>query len=144
MIRQHKSYFHRGGDEPLLGSTIAEHFADIINRFAEREAVVSLPQQKRLSYSALSDAVDQLAKGLVAIGFVKGDRIGVWSTNNIEWLMLQMATARIGAVLVNINPAYRLRELSYALQRSEVQGIFTIPAFRSSQYVDMLVELIPE
>ena len=144
MIRQHKSYFHRGGDEPLLGSTIAEHFADIINRFAEREAVVSLPQQKRLSYRALSDAVDQLAKGLVAIGFVKGDRIGVWSTNNIEWLMLQMATARIGAVLVNINPAYRLRELSYALQRSEVQGIFTIPAFRSSQYVDMLVELIPE
>lgn len=144
MIRKHKSYFHRGGNEPLLGSTIAEHFADVAERFAEHEAVVSLPQQKRLSYKALSAAVDQLAKGLVAIGFAKGDRIGVWSTNNIEWLMLQMATARIGAVLVNINPAYRLRELAYALQRSEVQGIFTIPAFRSSNYVDMLVELIPE
>jgi fatty-acyl-CoA synthase len=144
MIRKHKSYFHRGGNEPLLGSTIAEHFADVTERFAEHEAVVSLPQQKRLSYKALSAAVDQLAKGLVAIGFVKGDRIGVWSTNNIEWLMLQMATARIGAVLVNINPAYRLRELAYALQRSEVQGIFTIPAFRSSNYVAMLVELIPE
>ena len=144
MIRQHKSYFHRGGNEPLLGSTIAEHFADVTERFAEHEAVVSLPQQKRLSYKTLSAAVDQLAKGLVAIGFVKGDRIGVWSTSNIEWLILQMATARIGAVLVNINPAYRLRELAYALQRSEVQGIFTIPAFRSSNYVAMLVELIPE
>ena len=91
MIRKHKSYFHRGGNEPLLGSTIAEHFADVAERFAEHEAVVSLPQQKRLSYKALSAAVDQLAKGLVAIGFAKGDRIGVWSTNNIEWLLLQMS-----------------------------------------------------
>jgi fatty-acyl-CoA synthase len=144
MALQQKSYFHRGGNEPLLGATIAEHFADVACRFAEHEAVVSLPQQKRLSYKDLSVNVDQLAKGLLASGFGKGDRIGVWSTNNIEWLMLQMATARIGAVLVNINPAYRLRELAYALQRSEVQSIFTIPAFRSSDYVAMLVELIPE
>ena len=144
MSRQQKSYYHRGGDEPLLGATIAEHFADVVTRFAEHEAIVSLPQHKRLSYQQLSDAVDRLAKGLLAIGFVKGDRIGVWSTNNIEWLLLQMATARIGAILVNINPAYRLRELAYALQRSEVQGLFTIPSFRSSDYVAMLVELIPE
>jgi fatty-acyl-CoA synthase len=144
VTRQQKSYCHRGGSEPLLGATIAEHFADVVARFAEHEAVVSVPQQKRLSYKNLSAAVDQLAKGLLAIGFCKGDRIGVWSTNNIEWLMIQMATARIGAILVNINPAYRLRELAYALQRSEVQGIFTIPVFRSSDYVAMLAELIPE
>ena len=139
-----KSYYHRGGNTPLLGSTIAEHFADIVARFPEQEAVVSLPQQKRLTYRALSDEIEQLAKGLLAIGFVKGDRIGVWSTNNIEWLLLQMATARIGAVLVNINPAYHLHELAYALKISEIQGIFTIPAFHSNDYLAMLVELLPE
>ncbi|MGD8933287.1 MAG: AMP-binding protein, partial [Gammaproteobacteria bacterium] len=144
MPLQPKSYCHRGDNEPLLGATIAEHFADVVTRFGEHEAVVSVPQQKRLSYKDLSAVIDQLARGLLAIGFCKGDRIGVWSTNNIEWLMIQMATARIGAILVNINPAYRLRELAYALQRSEVQGIFTIPAFRSSDYVAMLAELIPE
>ena len=144
MIQIQKSYCHRGGNEPLLGSTIAEHFAEVVMRFADHEAVVSLPQQKRLSYKVLSIAVDQLAKGLLAIGFVKGDRIGVWSTNNMEWILLQMATTHIGAMLVNINPAYRLHELGYALKLSEVQGIFTIPAFRSSDYIAMLVELIPE
>ena len=139
-----KSYVHRGGTEPLLGETIAEHFNGIVKKFASREAIVSLPQQRRLNYGELAQSVDELARGLRGIGFNKGDRIGVWSANNIEWLLLQMATARIGAVLVNINPAYRTRELAYALQRSEVQGIFTIPAFRSSNYVDMLTELMPE
>jgi fatty-acyl-CoA synthase len=144
MDQQQTSYFHRGGDQPLLGATIPEHFSNVAARFSEREAVVSLPQQRRLSYKALSGAVDQLAKGLTAIGVAKGERIGIWATNNIEWLLLQLATARIGAVLVNINPAYRIRELAYALQRSEVHGIVTIPSFRSSDYVGMLVELIPE
>ncbi len=139
-----KSYCHRGGSEPLLGATIPEHFLQVVARFPEREAVVSLPQGRRLSYSGLSSAIDQLARGLVAIGYGTGDRIGVWSTDNLEWLLLQMATARIGAVLVNINPAYRGRELAYALERSEVQGLFTIPRFRGSDYVAMLVELLPE
>jgi fatty-acyl-CoA synthase len=139
-----KSYFHRGGTQPLLGVTIPEHFAAVVARFPEREAVVCVHQQRRLSYSELAGQVDRLARGLLGIGFNQGDRIGIWSTNNIEWLLLQLATARIGAVLVNINPAYRLRELAYALQRSEVQGLFIIPAFRSSDYVSMLVELVPE
>jgi fatty-acyl-CoA synthase len=139
-----RSYCHRGGDEPLLGETIPEHFAAIAQRFADREAVVSLPQQRRLSYAGLAGAVDHVARGLLGLGFTRGERIGVWSTNNIEWLVLQLATARIGAVLVNINPAYRVRELAYALERSEVQGLFVIPAFRSSDYVAMLVELLPE
>ncbi|NNG12227.1 MAG: AMP-binding protein, partial [Halobacteria archaeon] len=139
-----KSYFHRGGTQSLLGATIPEHFAMVAARFPEREAVVCVHQQRRLSYSELAGQVDRLARGLLGIGFNKGDRIGIWSTNNIEWLLLQLATARIGAVLVNINPAYRLRELAYALQRSEVQGLFIIPAFRSSDYVSMLVDLVPE
>ncbi len=139
-----RSYFHRGGTEALLGATIPEHFQDVVSRFAENDAVVSLPQEKRLTYQELSLAVDQLARGLVGIGFTKGNRIGVWSTDNIEWLLLQMATARIGAILVNINPAYRVRELAYALERSEVQGLFSIPSFRSSDYVAILLELLPE
>ena len=140
----HRSYCHRGGTSPLLGVTIPEHFAAMVDRFGDREALVSLPQGRRLTYAALARAVDALARGLLGLGFAKGERIGIWSTNNIEWLLLQMATARIGAVLVNINPAYRVRELAYALKRSEVQGLFLIPAFRGSDYVDMLKELIPD
>jgi fatty-acyl-CoA synthase len=138
------SYLHRGGNESLLGATIAEHFTDISKRFAMREAIVCLPQQRRLTYAELATEVDALAKGLLGIGFGKGDRVGIWSTNNIEWFLLQLATARIGVVLVNINPAYRPRELAYALERSEVQGLFLIPTFRSSNYVDMVCEIAPE
>ena len=115
MARPGKSYFHRGGDLPLTGLTIPEYFQTIVERFPEREAVVSLPQQRRLTYREFAGAIDALARGLLALGYDRGDRIGVWSTNNIEWLLVQMATARIGAILVNINPAYRPRELAYAL-----------------------------
>jgi fatty-acyl-CoA synthase len=139
-----KSYCHRGGAVSLLGATIPAHFQSIADRYPGREAVVSMLQNRRLTYGALAKEIDQLARGLLGMGFAKGDRIGVWSTNNLEWLLLQMATARIGAILVNINPAYRVRELSYALKRSEVQGLFLIPAFRDSDYVAMLAELVPE
>jgi len=138
------SYFHRGGDTALLGSTIPEHFLAVVKRFPDQEAIVSLPQQRRLSYRDFSMEIDRLASGLISLGFKQGSRIGVWSTNNIEWLLIQMASARIGVILVNINPAYRARELSFALQQSEVQGLFVIPSFRSSDYVGMLLDLIPE
>jgi fatty-acyl-CoA synthase len=137
------SYWHRGGKEPLLGLTIPERFAEIVNRYPEREAVVSAPQRRRLTYAQLARAVDELACGLAGLGFARGERIGVWSTNNVEWLLLQFATARIGAVLVNINPANRTRELTHALARSEVQGLFAIPRFRASDYVGMLLEAAP-
>ena len=143
MTHTQQSYFHRGGDEPLLGATIPEHFAEIVKRFPDHEAVVSLPQDRRLTYKQLAEAIDQLARSLLGMGFKPGDRIGIWSTNNIEWLLVQMATARIGVILVNINPAYRSKELAYALQRSEVQGLFVIPAFRKSDYVSILLELMP-
>jgi fatty-acyl-CoA synthase len=138
------SYCHRGGDTPLLGATIPEHFAGVVAAHEQREAVVSLPQQRRLTYAQLAQQIDRLARGLLGLGYGKGDRIGIWSTNNIEWLLLQMATARMGAVLVNINPAYRVHELEYSLKRSEVQGLCLIPSFRSSDYVAMLCELLPE
>ena len=139
-----RSYCHRGGEVPLLGDTIPTRVGAIATRFAQREAVVSVHQRRRLTYAALAHEVDRLARGLLGLGFRRGERVGVWSTDNIEWLQLQLATARIGVVLVNINPANRVRELSHALQRAEVQALFAIPAFRSSDYVAMLLELLPE
>ena len=100
-----KSYHHRGGEPALLGATIPEHFANIAQRFPQQEAVVSLHQGRRLSYAELARGCDQLAGGLLSFGFGEGDRIGIWATNNIEWLLLQLATARIGVILVNLNPA---------------------------------------
>ncbi len=139
-----KSYYHRGGDVSLLGTTIPEHLAEITAQFPDSEAVVSIHQQRRLSYRDLDSVVKELARGLLALKYQPGDRIGIWSTNNIEWLLLQLATARIGVILVNINPAYQTRELEYSIQRSELQGLFLIPQFRSSHYVEMVQGLIPE
>ena len=138
------SYCHRGGTVNLLGATIPERLAAVVARHPDNDAIVSRHQDRRLSYAELAEAIDRLAKGLLGLGFGRGDRIGIWSTNNIEWLLLQMATARIGAILVNINPAYRKKELAYALERSEVQGLFLIPSFRSSDYVAMLSDLLPQ
>ncbi|MBT3989598.1 MAG: AMP-binding protein [Rhodospirillaceae bacterium] len=144
LAETHLSYFHRGGDVPLLGTTIPERFTQIVKKYPDHDAIVSCHQGRRLSYRELDLAIDLAAEALFAFGFGRGDRIGVWSTDNIEWLILQMATARIGAILVNINPAYRPRELEYALQTSEVQGLFTIPAYSHSNYPEMLINLIPE
>ena len=141
---ENPSYYRRAGAEPLLAETIPAHFTRIAREHGAREAAVSLPQRRRLTYAQFATAVDRLARGLLGAGFRTGDRVGVWSTNNLEWQLLQMATARIGAVLVNVNPAYRPRELAYALARAEVQGLFTIPSFRTSDYVAMLLELLPE
>ncbi|NNC66913.1 MAG: AMP-binding protein [Gammaproteobacteria bacterium] len=139
-----KSYCHRGGSTPLLGETIPEHFANIVKRFPDSEAIVSITQNRRLTYAQLKSEVDILACGLLGLGFKKGERIGIWSTNNVEWLLVQMATAQIGVILVNINPAYRTLELAHVLQQSELHGLFVIPSFRSSDYISMLVEMIPE
>ncbi len=139
-----RSYFYRGGRIPLLGRTIPEHFSSVVRSFSEKEAIVSLHQGRRLTYGSLAEAVDCLARGLMALGVAKGDRVGIWSTNSVEWVLVQMATARIGAILVTINPAYRPGELVYALRRSQVQYLFTIPGFRSSDYIGMLAEVIPE
>jgi fatty-acyl-CoA synthase len=138
------SYYHCGGLEPLKGETIPEHFAGAVRRFPAREAIVSLHQKRRLTYDGLASASDRLAKGLLGMGYRRGDRIGVWATNSIEWLLLQLATARIGVALVAINPGYRQQEIAYALQHSEVHGLFFIPAFRSSDYVGMLSTVLPQ
>ncbi|MDH4322397.1 MAG: AMP-binding protein [Desulfobulbaceae bacterium] len=139
-----KSYFRRDGEIPLLEKTIPAHLAEVAARFPDREAVVARPQGRRLTYRQLLAAVDRLAAGFVGMGFSAGERVGIWSTNNLEWLLLQLATARIGVILVNINPACQARELAYALKRSEVQGLFLTPGFRDSDYAAILLELLPE
>ena len=138
------SYVHRGGDPPLLGSTIGALFTEIVASFPDYEALVSIPQNVRLTYSAFHHEVKRLAKVLMALGISRGERVGIWSTNNLEWVLLQMATAHIGAVLVNINPAYRPRDLKHALERARVQVLFLIPLFKTSNYVDMVCEICPE
>ena len=138
------SYLHVGGREPLIGMTIDRYLRGVGERYPENEAAVSVEQQVRLTYRELDIEVDRLARGMKALGFGRGDRIGIWSTDNIEWILVQLASARLGAVLVNINPAYRVHELEHALQLARVEGLFLIPSFRSSDYVGMLRELAPE
>ncbi|MHC5115202.1 MAG: AMP-binding protein [Planctomycetota bacterium] len=138
------SYAHRGGDEPLCHVTVDEFVTGVMRRHRDAEALVSLPQETRLTYAALDERVQELARGLLALGVERGSRVAVWSTNNVEWVLLQLATARVGAILVNVNPAYRIGELQHALRLGEVQHLFLIPSFRRSQYVDMVRTLCPE
>ncbi len=138
------SYVHRGGDTPLLGDTIDAFLAGVIARFPERDALVGIPQGARLTYRQLDEQTDRLARGLLSLGVEAGDRVGIWSTDNVEWVLLQLATARVGAVLVNINPSFRTGELRHALRQAKVQTLVLIPAFRSSHYDQMVMEVCPE
>ena len=128
------SYHHRGGTMPLLGTTIDAFLRPVVARFPDRDALIGVPQGIRLTYAGLDASVQRLAHGLLALGVGHGDRVGVWSTNNVEWVLLQLATARIGAIQVNINPAYRVHELAHALKAARVQHLVLEPAFRSSAY----------
>ncbi|GAB4387057.1 MAG: AMP-binding protein [Phycisphaerales bacterium] len=139
-----RSYAHTGGSVGLLGSTIDEHFQQMVRRFGSREAVVSMPQRRRLTYAQLDAQVQHVARALLGIGMARGSRVGIWATDNLEWVVLQLATARIGAILVNINPAYRIAELRHAMRLAQIECVVLMPSFRSSRYVEMLGELVPE
>src|SRR6185312_4307682 len=110
---------HVSGDRtmPLLDKTIPALFAETVAAHGERDAAVFVGQDKRFSWNELAETVDAFAAGLLSLGLEKGERIGIWSPNRWEWLVTQFATARIGLILVNINPAYRLTELKYALNK---------------------------
>jgi len=138
------SYIHRGDSRPLIGEPIQAHLQKIARRHPNNDAVVSCWQGRRLSYSDLMTEVGNLARGLLALGVQKGDRVGVWGTDSIEWIEIQLATAQVGAILVNINPAYRMAELEHALTAARVQTLFLMPAFKSSHYVEMTRTLCPE
>jgi fatty-acyl-CoA synthase len=131
-------------EKPLIEKTIGQLFDEIASRYEDNEALVSRHQKQRFTYAQLKAAIDSLAISLLGLGVEKGERVGIWSPNNIEWVLTQFATAKIGAVLVNINPAYRVSELEYALNQSGVSFLITASQFKTSDYHAMLYELAPE
>ncbi|MBK7406650.1 MAG: AMP-binding protein [Saprospirales bacterium] len=138
------SYVCGSGDIPLLGQTIGILFDSIVEQYPDNDALIVPFQQVRWTYRQLSGQVDACARALLAKQIQKGDRVGIWSPNGAEWTVLQLASAKVGAILVNINPSYRLHELEYALQHSGCKMIVTADRFKYSEYLQMLNDLIPE
>ncbi|QYN23370.1 AMP-binding protein [Amycolatopsis sp. DSM 110486] len=137
------SYASGTSDVPLLGDTIGDNFDRTVAAFPERDAMVDRAAGTKWSYADLKKDVDQLAHGLVATGIGKGDRVGIWSPNRAEWTLLQYATAKIGAILVNINPAYRSHELEYVLNQSGVRMLVAADKFKTSDYAAMVEQVRP-
>jgi fatty-acyl-CoA synthase len=131
-------------DTPLLETTIGDSFDATALRFAEREALVDVAQGKRWTYAELRADVDRLARALLAIGVQTGDRVGIWAPNCSEWTLVQYATAKIGAILVNINPSYRSHELQYVLGQAGVSTLVSAESFRTSSYREMIDEVRDE
>lgn len=142
--KNNESHVHGDDRLPLKNITIPELFAKTVAMHGSREAAFFAEEGKRLSYAELSEEVDKLARGFIALGLSKGDRIGIWSPNRLEWVLTQFATARIGLIMVNINPAYRLSELEYALSKVECKALVTAVNFKTSSYTGMIQTLAPE
>lgn len=135
------SYMHGVSDVPLIGKTIGAMLDDIAAEFGANEALVSIFENRRLTYAELRKETDRCARALMAIGVGKGDRVAIWSTNSIAWVVIQFATAKTGAILVNLNPAYRLAELEYALNQSEANCLIIGEGFKDVRYADMIAKL---
>jgi fatty-acyl-CoA synthase len=128
----------------LLEETIGTNLDRTVARFGDREALVSCHQGVRYTWSELAQAIDEVTRGLIAAGLKKGDRVGIWSPNCAEWTLVQYATAQLGVILVNINPAYRSSELRYALRQSGCRLLIAAPAFKTSDYRGMVAEVRDE
>jgi fatty-acyl-CoA synthase len=128
---------------PLIGKTIGDFFDVIATEYGANEALVSTFENRRCTYASLQEQVNRLARAFMGLGVKKGDRVGIWSTNCAAWILVQFATAKIGAILVNINPSYRLHELEFALKQSECNVLITGEGFKDADYVAMLNQLIP-
>ncbi|MFC3532822.1 AMP-binding protein [Vogesella facilis] len=140
----HPSYVHGGSEQPLIGQTIGQFFDAACQRYAARDGLIVRQQGVRWSYAEFGEQVTRLACGLRRLGLQPGERIGIWSQNNVEWVLMQFATAKAGLVLVNINPAYRRSELEYALSKVGCRALVLSPSFKSSDYLAMLNDLAPE
>jgi fatty-acyl-CoA synthase len=139
-----QSYVHGASALPLIGETIGVHLDRAVERWPESEALVVRHQGVRWTYRELQRQVDAFAAGLLALGLEPGDRVGIWSPNNSEWVVTQFATAKAGIILVNVNPAYRVAELEYALNKVGCKALITASSFKSTNYIDMLLQLAPE
>ena len=131
-------------DVPIIEQTIGDYFDAIVERQPDHEALVSAHERRRLTYRDLQREATRLASALLGLGLVTGDRVGIWSHNNTAWLLMQIATAKVGVILVNINPAYRTSELEYALNKVGCKALVTMARFKSSDYLAMLGEVAPE
>ena len=138
------SYANGPSTQPLLGETIGENLERSAARFPDNLALVSRHQNRRYTYAELDAAVDEVARGLLALGLETGDRIGIWAPNCAEWVLVQYATAKVGVILVNINPAYRTSELAYALNQSGCRMLVAARAFKTSDYEAMIEEVRPD
>ncbi|GAB3621982.1 AMP-binding protein [Mariniluteicoccus endophyticus] len=138
------SYAAGPTDAPLLTTTIGANFEETVARHGDNEALVERWTGRRWTYRELDAVVDDVAKALVAAGVATGDRIGIWSPNCAEWTILQYATAKVGVILVNINPAYRTHELAYALNQSECTMLVSAARYKTSQYAEMVTEVAPQ
>jgi fatty-acyl-CoA synthase len=137
----HLSYSHGASAQPLLGETIGDSLHRIAIRYPGSEAVVDVPTGRRWTYEQLDADTDSLASGLLTFAIAKGDRVGIWAPNCAEWVLLQYATAKIGAILVNINPAYRSHELAYVLRQSGIRLLVSAESFKTSNYHAMIDEV---
>jgi len=144
MTKLEMSYSRGATDTPLIEETIGAFFDAMIERFPDKEAVVSCHQGIRYTYLELQREVDRMASALLRAGLKPGDRIGIWSHNNVEWLVTQFATAKAGVILVNINPAYRVAELEYALAKVECKALIVMPSFKTTDYLEMIRSIAPE
>ncbi|MFI6308279.1 AMP-binding protein [Amycolatopsis thailandensis] len=138
------SYASGISDTPLLGDTIGDNFDRTVAAFGGRDALVDRAAGKRWTYTELAAEVNALALGLLDLGIAKGDRVGIWSPNRWEWTCVQYATAKIGAILVNINPAYRSHELEYVLNQAGIKLIVAAESFKTSDYAGMIAEAGPK
>src|SRR3954447_7230070 len=138
------SYVHGAVDTKLLGETIGVAFDRTVARYGDCHALTVRTQGVRWTYRDLGERVDAFASGLLALGFEPGERVAIWAPNCAEWVVTQFATAKAGAILVNINPAYRLAELDYALNKVGCKALITADRFKTSNYVGMLRQLAPE
>ncbi|MBT8485163.1 MAG: AMP-binding protein [Phycisphaerales bacterium] len=138
------SYDCGPADPPLLGLTIGQCLDRTARAFPDADAVIDLPQRRRHTYRGFNRIVNRAAKAFLRLGIAAGDRVAIWSTNNDEWVVAQFATAKIGAILVNINPAYRSHELEYVLKHSRARVLILIASYKSSNYLQMLDEVCPE
>ena len=138
------SYEHGPTEKPLIEKTVGRLFDEVVSGHEDAEALVSRHQGLRLTYAQLKERVDEFAVALLGFGVQKGDRVGIWSPNNAEWVLTQFATAKVGAILVNVNPAYRVQELEYALNQSGISLLITAKQFKTSDYHWMITELAPE
>jgi fatty-acyl-CoA synthase len=139
-----RSYVFVGSDEPLIGETIGFMLERIAKTYADNDALVFVPDGRRWTYAQFYRECRAAARSLMAMGVQRGDRVAIWATNHPEWVIAQFATALIGAILVTVNPAYRTHELEHGLGDSETQTLILIPSFKSSDYVGMLGEVVPE